>query len=79
MKKQLVIITVGSPEKGWVASRKLMDEMKVSLDQAIASGMVKEFLITHPYIQMSEIDVTVGACATRIVGIDADVKDENAN
>jgi len=76
MNKKLVIVKVGSIEKGWIASRKMMDEAKVALEQAIASDKLKEFLVVHPWITICELDVTAATTVVRLVGVDPDVKDE---
>ena len=77
MDKKVLIVKVGSETMGWIPSKKLMEEMRVALESALASDKGQEFLITHPFVSISELSVTAATTGVRVVGADPDVKDEN--
>jgi hypothetical protein len=49
-------------------SRVMTDELKAALDQAIASGQEREFIVLHPEITIVETAVEPGQAVVRIVG-----------
>lgn len=54
---KLMIFKLGSEDKGFIPSKKMFDEFRKALEEAMKTGDVKNVLLAHPFVRIQEVDV----------------------
>ena len=70
---KIMLCKLGSEDKGFIPSKKMFDQFKVALQDAIdKKGDVGSVLLTHPFARFKEVEIPDGA---KVVCVN-DVMDE---
>lgn len=58
---KITLIKIGDKEKGWIPPKKMLDEFKLQLEEAIKQAKAGEpvpRIITHAFVDIETIDIT---------------------